>query len=145
MDEIRIRKITKEDASAIARISAAITQTPEQINYAKIAENESLRKSASSLVAESDGKVVGYIICYILSGLFGIEKSAWIVMVGVDPKYMDKGIGKKLALEIFAILKSRGITNVFTSVPWDSTDLLSFFKSLGFGRSSFINLGRPLD
>ncbi|PIP35560.1 MAG: GNAT family N-acetyltransferase, partial [Desulfobacterales bacterium CG23_combo_of_CG06-09_8_20_14_all_52_9] len=38
-----------------------------------------------------------------------------------------------------------GIHNVHTSVQWDSTDLLSFFKTLGFNRSNFINLSKTLD
>jgi ribosomal protein S18 acetylase RimI-like enzyme len=84
-------------------------------------------------------------ISYILLGGFGIEKSAWIAMFGVDPKFMGQGIGKKLAEEVFAFYRHKGITNIHTSVRWDSTDLLSFFKTLGFDRSEFINLRRVLD
>ena len=93
---------------------------------------------------EIKGKVVGYMISYTLSGGFGIEKSAWIAMVGVDPKYMGKGIGKSLAEEISRFYKERGINNIYTSVRWDSTDLLSFFKTLKFDRSNFINLRKEL-
>jgi len=34
--------------------------------------------------------------------------------------------------------------NVFTLVRWDSADMLSFFKTLGFDRSNFINLRKTL-
>lgn len=52
-------------------------------------------------MAEREGKVVGFMISYIISGGFGLlNKSAWIVMLGVDPEFMGQGIGKKLAQEI---------------------------------------------
>jgi ribosomal protein S18 acetylase RimI-like enzyme len=63
----------------------------------------------------------------------------------VDPKFMGQEIGRALAREIFTFYESRGIKSIYTSVRWDSTDLLSFFKTLGFDRSNFINLKRVLD
>ena len=35
--------------------------------------------------------------------------------------------------------------DIYTSVRWDSTDLLSFFKTLGFQRSDFISLHKSLE
>ena len=54
------------------------------------------------------------------------------------------GIGARLAKEIFAFYKGQGITNLCTSVQWDATDVVSFFKTLGFHRSNFINLEKSL-
>ena len=96
-------------------------------------------------MAVIDGKVVGYMISYIIFGGFGLEKSAWIATLGVDPKFMGQGIGKKLAEEIQAVYQEKGINDIYTSVRWDSVDLLSFFKTLGFDRSNFINLRKVLN
>jgi len=107
---------------------------------------EEVKKDNSvNVVAEVDGKVVGFIITYILHGGFGLEKSAWIGLFGVEPKYMGSGIGKRMAKDVFDELKKRNIRNIFTSVKWDSVDLLSFFKSLGFDRFEFINLKKTID
>jgi ribosomal protein S18 acetylase RimI-like enzyme len=84
-------------------------------------------------------------ISYILTLGFGIEKSAWIATLGVDPKYMGQGLGARMADEIFKFYAAEGIKNVHTSVRWDSTDLLSFFKTLGFDRSDFVNLRKVLE
>jgi ribosomal protein S18 acetylase RimI-like enzyme len=73
-----------------------------------------------------------------------MNKSAWIATLGVDPNFMGMGIGASLAEEIFKYYKTQGIENVYTSVRWDSTDMLSFFKTLGFDRSKFINLRKML-
>ena len=83
-------------------------------------------------------------ISYILTAGLGMAKSAWIATLGVDPNCMGQGIGASLAEEIFKYYKTQGIENVYTSVRWDSTDLLSFFKTLGFDRSNFINLRKVL-
>jgi ribosomal protein S18 acetylase RimI-like enzyme len=135
----------KEDANDLSRIDAAITKTPARVDFKRIVEEEVKRAVDASFVAEVDGKVVGFMISYVTSGNFGADKCAWIAMFGVDPKLMGQGIGQKLADEIFKFHKSKGITDVFTSVRWDSTDILSFFKTLGFERSNFINLRKILD
>jgi N-acetylglutamate synthase-like GNAT family acetyltransferase len=57
---------------------------------------------------------------------------------------MGQDIGATLAEEILNYYKAQGVENVYTSVRWDSTDLLSFFKTLGFDRSNFINLRKVL-
>ena len=49
-----------------------------------------------------------------------------------------------MAAEIFKSYEAQGITRVYTSVRWDSTDLLSFFRTLDFERSDFINLTKKL-
>jgi N-acetylglutamate synthase-like GNAT family acetyltransferase len=84
-------------------------------------------------------------ISYILTAGFGETKSAWIATLGVDPNFMGQGIGASMAQKIFEIYKATGIENVYTTVRWDSTDMLSFFKTLGFDRSKFINLRKVID
>jgi len=145
VDNLILRGPKIEDAEDINRILGAITRAPDRVDIQKIIDEQSGSGGVASLVAELDGKVVGYLIGYILSGGFGIDKSAWIAMLGVDPKFMGQGIGKSLAKDILRFYKKQGIVNIFTSVPWDSTDLLSFFKTLGFDRSNFINLKKVLD
>jgi predicted N-acetyltransferase YhbS len=145
MGRLKIRKMRKRDASQITRIDNAITQGDAPLSLKRIVDEEVGRGTYANLVAEMDGKVVGYMISYITSGSFGVDRCAWIAMFGVYPKLMGQGIGKALAEEIFGFFKENGVTEVFTTVRWDSTDLLSFFKTLGFDRSDFINLRKTLN
>lgn len=144
VDNVLIRKMTADDAVEIGRIYSAITGIPAEVAFKGVVKEQSLKEDAASYVAEIDGRVVGYMVSYILPGGFGLEKSAWIAMLGVSPPYMGKGIGDKLAKEVFKFYKAAGIKDIYTSVRWDSTDLLSFFKTLGFDRSNFINLHKEL-
>lgn len=140
-----IRSIKIEDADDIGRILAAITKSPVEIDFRQVIEEQVQSDKDASFVAEIDGKVAGFMISHIVYGGFGLEKSAWIVTLGVDPKFMGRDIGNKLAEEILGVYRDRGIKHVFTSVRWDSVDLLSFFKTLDFDRSNFINLRKDLD
>jgi len=145
MDDILIRKMNPEDSGEVVLIYSAITGIAAlETSFRRILEEQSLKDDSASLVAEIRGKVVGYMVSYILPGGFGLEKSAWIAMLGVNPKFMGQGIGDGMAREIFRFYREAGIKDIYTSVRWDSTDLLSFFKTLGFDRSNFINLHKEL-
>jgi ribosomal protein S18 acetylase RimI-like enzyme len=142
--KILIRKMRKDDAPEVSRIDAAITKVPSHLDFKPIVAEAAKRGSNASLVAEIRGKVVGFMISYITAGNFGTDKAAWIAMFGVDPEHMGQAIGKSLAKAIFDHYRQRGVKKIYTSVKWDSTDLLSFFKTLGFERSDFINLRKIL-
>lgn len=145
MNDVLIRKLRAEDAKDISNIYAAITQTPVKDDFIHIIAEQVNRKEDASFVAELDGRVVGYMISIVISGGFGIMKSTWIANMGVNPKFMGQGIGENLANRIFEFSSKKGIKYIYTSVRWDSPDLLSFFKTLGFDRSNFINLRKMLE
>lgn len=145
LNNIIIREIKLEDANNISSIYNTITGKNHKIDFHKVIKELVHNGGHASFVAESDGVVVGHMISYILHGGFGIDKSAWIANFGVDPRFMGQGIGKKLAEKIFLFYKKQGIKHIYTSVEWDSTDLLSFFKTLGFERSDVINLGKVIE
>ena len=144
MNKVQIRHLKKNDSEDISRIYAAITMTPADPDFKRVVEEHARNNPEACFVAESDGKVVGFMVSYILTAGFGMPKSAWIATLGVDPNCMGQGIGASLAEEILKYYQAQGIENVYTSVRWDSTDLLSFFKTLGFDRSNFINLRKVL-
>ncbi len=134
----------KEDVVEISAIYGGIIQKPVHPDFNRLIEKHAQRDEDICLVAELDGQIVGFMISYILSLGFGIEKSAWIATLGVKPEFMGQDIGKNLANKIFEYYKAEGIENVYTSVRWDSPDLLSFFKTMGFDRSNFINLRKSI-
>lgn len=144
MEDIRVRELEAKDADDIAVIYASIVRKPVEVDFKALIEQHAQNQNDICYVAELNGKIIGFMISYILTFGFGIEKSAWIASLGVDPEFMGQGIGDHLARQIFLIYKRMGITRVYTSVRWDSTDLLSFFKILGFDRSRFINLKKDL-
>ena len=144
VSKLLIRKIKPEDAEEITAIQSSITKDSPVIDFKYIIE-EHLQKGVDiSFSAELNGEIVGYMISYVVFGGFGLQKSAWIATLGVDSKYMGQGIGRLLAEKLLAVYREKGIEHVFTTVLWDSVDLLSFFKTLGFDRSDYIHLSKKL-
>jgi ribosomal protein S18 acetylase RimI-like enzyme len=136
MENLIIRKPKSEDFGRVQEIYSAIQQ--QQTEMAPNGREE------DCFVAEIDGKVVGFVVGYSLRGSFGLEKSAWLATFGIDPKYMGQKIGKQLAEKALAYYKEQGYKSVHLSVRWDATDMLSFFKTIGFNQSKFINLEKSL-
>jgi predicted N-acetyltransferase YhbS len=145
MENLRIRKIEMGDAEAIRRIQGAITKSPVTTDFGRIIKDQKQEGRDASFVAELDGKIVGYMISYTVYAGFGLDKSAWIATLGVDPRFMGQGIGRQLAEAVFHAYREMGVRHILTSVRWDSADLLSFFKTLGFDRSDFINLLKEME
>ena len=144
-ESISIREIRLEDTQAIQNIRIAISEEDAQADFQKLVEQHvSEGNGKTSLVALVNGKVVGFMISTTLYAGFGIGKSAWIVSIGVHPDHMGQGLGLKLANRICEIYKEKGVDSIYSSVMWDSIDVLSFFKKLGFTRSEFINLKKDL-
>ncbi len=139
-----IRPMRSEDSDEIARIYGEITKKPVEADFADLIQVHAQGKDSACFVAELDGRVIGFMISYILTLGFGVETSGWIATMGVKPKYMGQGVGALLAEEIFKFYVAHGIKRVYTSVRWDSTDVLSFFRTLDFERSDFINLTKAI-
>jgi N-acetylglutamate synthase-like GNAT family acetyltransferase len=144
VDEIIVREMDIKDVDEICEIYSGIIQKPVHPDFNDLIVRHAKRKKDICLVAERKNRVIGFMISYILTLGFGMEKSAWIATLGVQGEYMGQGVGRSLAKNIFKRYKKVGIENVYTSVRWDSPDLLSFFKTLGFDRSNFINLRKEI-
>ena len=144
MDSLVIRKLELEDIGAVEKVYNSILQLPKRVDLSKELEEQCQNSSFVNSVAEINDEIVGFLLSYIFCGGFGINKSAWISQLCVHPRFMGQGIGQRLAEEAFKVYKKLGIKNVHASFEWDSVDLLSFFKNLGFGRSDFVNLRKTI-
>jgi ribosomal protein S18 acetylase RimI-like enzyme len=91
------------------------------------------RDPDASLVAELDGRVVGFMLGEVRSGEFGLEQpTGWIEVMGVDPDVRGQSIGRKLAEAMLSYFKSRGAHTVRTLVDSEMEGIGQFFEALGF-------------
>ncbi len=93
-----------------------------------------LRRDPEALVvAEAEGKVVGFMLGEVRSGDFGLEEpTGWIEVMGVDPDLRGKAIGRRLAERMLDHFQSQGASSVRTLVDETMTEITGFFGSLGF-------------
>jgi len=143
---IRLRKLTAKHIPQIIAIYGAITKKKVSRRWVQQMVKDHLRRQEGvGFVAEKEGRVVGFIIGEMKGEGFGLEKSGWLEVIMVHPRHMGTGIGYAMARKLFDYFRRKGIRDVHTSVLWDAVDMLSFFKSLGFDRSTFINLIKHVD
>jgi len=144
MKDITIRPMKEKDISQAADIHRKVIREglAQSMDYAiEDLFKSFIKKSPETcIVAEKDNKVSGFIVGGIKEWGFGVERSGWIEMIEVDPKLMGKGIGKTLGEALIQVFRDKSIKEVYTTVRWDSGDLIEFFKSIGFDKSGFINL-----
>ena len=144
MKDIKIRPLELDDRKAIFEIQEAITKHKAEKDWEQLVEGYIKNSGDTSLVAVVDGKVVGFMLGDLKAYCFGASRSGWIEVIGVHPRHMGSGIGKKLGNELIKIFRNKKVKHIFPSVRWDSGDLITFFKSIGFDRSNFTNLERKL-
>ena len=146
MSKLKIRPLQMEDLSDIIKIEKSIFKSRRKSLWEKSARyyiehgEKQLR-----LGAELDGELIGFIIGDIRQSEFGLEEEiGWVKVLGVSPLHQGEGIGGELGQKLMNNFKRRGIETVKTFVEWDSGDLITYFKSLGFGRDSMIGLVKKL-
>jgi len=93
-----------------------------------------LRRDPEALVvAEAEGKVVGFMLGEVRSGEFGLEEpTGWIEVLGVDPDFRGQAIGRRMADQMLGHFRRRGTTTVRTLVDETMGDIAEFFNRLGF-------------
>ena len=142
--ELKTRKIRSEDVPQIIAIQEALIKKKVSRRWVQMVEDHLRKHEEIGFIAYRDGQVVGFIIGEVKGEGFGLEQSGWIEVVGVHPTQMGIGIGQALAERLFDFFRKRRVRDVYTAVRWDAVDMLSFFKSVGFDRSTFINLTKRL-
>ncbi len=147
-----IRLLTAEDIDAILQIEEKIEAKRGVRNGERA---DSLRETAAyhlqqgdplvNLGAEADGRLVGFILGEIRPWEFGRgEKTGWIKVLGVDPDFQDKGIGRKLGETLLTHFQRKKVRKVRTLVDWYEGELISYFRSLGFDILNMIPLEKEL-
>ena len=136
-----IRTIAPADLNRVVEIDNKILGKPRPEYWEMKLELVEKRSQISSLIAELDGMVIGFIIGGASRWEYGVpENIGWIDTIGVDPDYQRKGIAKILFREMTNNLKKAGVDTIITFVKRRDPILLSFFNSLGFQKGDMINL-----
>jgi len=141
LEDVKIRSLRKEDLGAIVAIDAKVLGENRKDYWEKKLELMNDKSSQVSLVAEVEGKVLGFILGDVSGWEFGVPDTiGWIDTIGIDPAYQKKGLAKALAQELIRKLKTIGVRTIYTLVSWSDWDLLQFFHAMGFTRGDMINL-----
>ena len=133
-DRIPVRAMKEVDLRALVDIDRRITGR-NRSDYFNRKLEEALYESdvRVSLVAELDGKPVGFIMARVDFGEFGrVEPIAVLDTIGVDPEYRKRGIGRALISQLFMNLITLRVEGIRTVIGWSDDQLVTFFDRCGF-------------
>jgi len=135
-DSIHIRMLTQDDLSAVIEIDTRITGEERKDLWTKRfdAYQGGIRPPWACLVAEHRGHIVGFLFGWASGWEFGIPgEVGWIDIIGVDPVYRGKQVGRALVERFIENAQDRrNIDQVFTLVNPEDPVINGFFSSLGF-------------
>ena len=141
LENVKIRPLKIEDLESIVTIDEKVLGEKRRDYWEKKLQMMGEKASQVSLVAEVQGKVLGFILGDVSGWEFGVPDTVgWIDTIGVDPAHQKKGLATALAQELVQRLKAMGVRTIYTLVSWNDWDLLQFFHVMGFTRGDMINL-----
>jgi len=143
--DIVIRPLDELDISGIAAIDEKIAGDYRPEVWEGRCGYYIRRDPEGSFVAEAGGAVVGFMLGEVRSGEFGLEEpTGWIEVLGVDPDFRGKAVGRRLADAMLGRFRAQGAIRVQTLVDEEREDIRSFFASLGFEPSTLRPFARRL-
>jgi len=146
-DALSVRSMREDDLNAIVAIDAAASGR-RRPRYFEVMLHRAITQAGVqiSLVAEVDGRVIGFVIGSLYYGEYGVvEPSASIDAISVAPDSRGKKVGQALMHQLRLNLAALRITTLRTEVSWDHFELLAFFRSQNFKPSRRLCLECELD
>ena len=147
VETVTVRAMQAADLRAVVRIDAE-SSGRERPRYFELMVERIMKATMlqMSLVAEVDGRVVGFVITSLHYGEFGMtEPTASIEAIGVDRALRGKGVGHALFEQLRRNVAAIGTTSIRTEVEWRDFDLLAFLSKEGFKPAARICLERTID
>ncbi len=148
LSKLIIRNLRQSDFDSVVHIDSLATGYPRD-HYFEKKFRRTLGEDSQvmlALVAELNGKVIGFIMGEANSGEYGIAQPvASVDTIGLDPDYKGLGIGKILMEDFCSVAERAGIELMTTLVPDNWPDVIKFFEAHGFKEAGMMALDRKLN
>jgi len=144
---LHIRPAVKRDLPALIALDEEITGIAKDKYWRETFEQYGARRRVPRffLVAESGGRMEGFIIGEVRAWEFGEPPCGWIFAVQVRPGTRLKGVGTQLFTALCDEFRRAGVQKVRTMMLRGNHLVLSFFRSQGMMAGPFIELETTLD
>jgi len=132
-----IRAAKREDASEVLRLIAGLARY-EKLEHMAVGTEEQLaaalfgpRPSCEALVAERDGRAVGFALFFTTFSTFLCKPGLYLEDVFVEPEHRGAGIGKALLRRLAALCIERGCGRFeWRVLDWNAPSI-RFYEGLG--------------
>lgn len=139
---LRIRTVKAADLPAVVALDATVTGLHKAAYWQRVYRRYGIKGQGERhfLVAESDGRVCGFVIGEVRDWEFGSPPCGWVFAIDVDPQARLAGSGTALLAALRQRFRDVGVTMLRTMISRDNQLLLSFFRSLGMTAGRLIPL-----
>ncbi len=132
--EVTVRRFSNEDLDKVMEINR--TCLPE--NYSAYFFLEVYRNCPDAfLVATTNGRLVGYIMCRLERGFSDLNhlrlvQKGHVVSIAVTPDYRRAGVASALMLSALSALAGHGASESFVEVRVTNEPAINLYRKLGF-------------
>jgi len=144
--DVSVRAIEPSDLPALMRIDEKLSSQTRKEYWDRRLEMAALRPPWMSLVAETDGRMAGFLFGWVAESEFGMSQpTAWVDLIGVDPPYRGRGIAHALIDRFVRSAEElRAIQKVATLIDLTQADVREFFLRQGFHHGPMIQMERDV-
>jgi len=144
--DVSVRPVESSDVGAIMRIDEKLSGHTRKEYWQRRLDVAAVRPPWMSLVAETDGRLAGFLFGWVSECEFGIARPVgWVDLIGVDPPYRGRGVGHALVDRFVSSGRElRAIEKVATLIDLGQADVREFFVHLGFHHGPMIQMERDV-
>lgn len=144
--QLRVRGAQATDLEQVIEIDAGITGLRKAPYWGEILRRYGgARQQRFFLVADSGGRIDGYVVGDVRDWEFGSPPCGWVFGIGVRPDTRLAGVATQLLEAICEGFRRLGVDKVRTLLARDNHLILSFFRSQGMMAAPFIPLEKDLE
>ena len=143
---INVRPAELSDLDAIVQIDEKLSGQTRKDYWQQRLEIAALRPPWMSLVAETDGRPVGFLFGWVGESEFGIaRRTGWVDLIGVAPPYRGRGVAQALLRRfVDSGRELRAIERVATLIDLGQADVREFFTRVGFHHGPMIHMEQSI-
>ena len=144
--DVSVRAIEPSDLPALMQIDEKLSSQTRKEYWDRRLEMAALRPPWMSLVAETDGRMAGFLFGWVAESEFGMSQpTAWVDLIGVDPPYRGRGIAHALIDRFVRSAEElRAVQKVATLIDLTQADVREFFLRQGFHHGPMIQMERDV-
>ena len=141
--KVNIRRMMRDDIHEVLALNRIIQgSSRDVISYEDLASANPGTPPDLSLVAEVDGKIIGFSINRSMYLMVPLTEVCIIHAIVVHPDYQGRGIGRKLIQAVLYHCQTADIGTVRALIPEGNKELQALFERQGFKRSNIVNFDK---
>jgi len=144
--KVSVRSMIRSDIHEVLALNRIIQgSSRDVISYEDMASANPGTPPDLSLVAEVEGRIVGFAINRSMYLMVPLTEVCIIHAIFVHPDYQERGIGRKLVQALLYHCQTQDIGTVRALIPKDNKVVQDFFERQGFQHSSIINFDKAIE